>query len=717
MKAQPNSRMLALTKAPQFDESSEGGLDLGQVIAAIRRKTWLIAGITIAVAGLAVFKAKTEDPLYKGQFEILIEPETIETKVISSANPNTLSSEGESVPIQEDAIKLKILKSPEVMEPMVEQLQTRYREITYSSLFNNLNLISEGQTTKVLTVSFQDKNSELVKSVLDLVSKTYLDYSLNIRQTGIRRGIKFVESQLLPLRERVKIQQERLQKIRQENNLVDPQIKGQQLSQSIASFGQEQLENQIQLNEARSMYASLQKELLQQGAESAALSVLSNNTRYQNLLNQLLAIDTQMAQDSVLLLEGSSEIQTLQQQRQNLLPLIRREGQRVAREMATRIQELETRAQILDRTLVRLNQEVKQLSVTIRQYDEVEREVDIATENLNQFLSQREALRIDAAQKEIPWRLLVAPGEPEPTTASAKKNLVLGTILGLLLGVGAALALDKFSNLLHSSKDIKDVTHLPILGVIPWEKELEKLTNNLAFFSVSEPSRNGNYSNGRKPKIPFSPGFLEAFRFLYTNIRFLSSDPSIQSLVISSAAFADGKSTVAIYLAQAAAAMGQRVLLVDTDLRYPNLHERLNLNNEKGLSNFLATKATDFNEAIQRSILEENLFILTAGSIPPDPTRLLASAKMEDLMEKLEAIFDLVIYKAPPLVGFADPYLLANHTDGVLLVATLGKLKRSALEKTLDELRTSATPVLGLAINGAQDSPSKENSKLRAQSM
>jgi capsular exopolysaccharide synthesis family protein len=705
--------MLALTKAPQFDESSEGGLDLGQVIAAIRRKAFLIAGITTVVAALAAFKATTEDPLYKGQFEILIEPETIETKVISSTNPNTLSSQEESITTQEDAIKLKILKSPEVMEPIVKQLQTRYPRMTYGSLYSNLNLKSEGQTTKVLTVSFQDKSSELVKSVLDLVSQTYLDYSLNTRQTGIRRGIKFVESQLLPLRERVVIQQERLQKIRQENNLVDPQIKGQQLSQSIASFGQEQLENQIQLNEARSMYASLQKELLQQGAESAALSVLSNNTRYQNLLNQLLAIDTQMAQDSVLLLEASSEIQTLQQQRQNLLPLIRREGQRVAREMATRIQELETRSQILDRTLISLNQQVKQLSFVIRQYNEVQRELDIATENLNQFLSQREALRIDAAQKEIPWRLLVPPNEPKPNSVSLKQNLALGTILGLLLGLGTALVLDKLGNLLHTSKDIKDVTHLPVLGVIPWEKELEKLTDNLAFFTASESPQNGNYSNGRKPKIPFSPGFLEAFRFLYTNIRFLSSDPPIQSLVISSAAFADGKSTISLYLAQAAAAMGQRVLLVDTDLRHPNLHDRLNLNNEKGLSDFLATKATDFNEAIQRSLLEENLFVLTAGSMSPDPTRLLASAKMQDLMEKLEAIFDLVIYKAPPLVGFADPYLLANHTDGVLLVATLGKLKRSALAKTLDELRTSGTPVLGLAINGAQDTPSSNFSKLR----
>jgi capsular exopolysaccharide synthesis family protein len=114
----------------------------------------------------------------------------------------------------------------------------------------------------------------------------------------------------------------------------------------------------------------------------------------------------------------------------------------------------------------------------------------------------------------------------------------------------------------------------------------------------------------------------------------------------------------------------------------------------------------DFNNVIEQSPLEDNLFVMSAGSIPPDPTRLLASEKMHDLMEKLQATFDLVIYDTPPLLGVADAYLLAANTNGVVLVAGLGKLKRSVLEQALEEIKVSGTPILGVVANKAKEESS-----------
>jgi polysaccharide biosynthesis transport protein len=153
-------------------------------------------------------------------------------------------------------------------------------------------------------------------------------------------------------------------------------------------------------------------------------------------------------------------------------------------------------------------------------------------------------------------------------------------------------------------------------------------------------------------------------------------------------------------------------LLVDTDLRYPSLHERLLLPNQEGLTDLLSQDTIELNNAIQRSPLEDNLFILTAGSLSADPTRLLASVKMQELMKTLQAAFDLVIYKAPSLSEFADSYLLANYTNGILFVAGLGKLKRPLLEQALDELKISATPILGIVANRAKNSASFSMSKM-----
>jgi capsular exopolysaccharide synthesis family protein len=372
--------------------------------------------------------------------------------------------------------------------------------------------------------------------------------------------------------------------------------------------------------------------------------------------------------------------------------------------MASNIQILETRNQVLTQTLSRLNQQVKRLSAILREYNDIQQELEIASANLNQFLSKREALRIDAAQKEVPWQLLTPPGEPQATPASLKKNLMLGALLGLLLGIGIALLLDKLSDILHTSQEVKEVAQLPILGVIPLDKELRTLALPGGLSPLIQPAT-PELSNGYQDRGQLVSPFYEAFRFLYANIRFLSLDPPIRSFVISSATPAEGKSTVAIYLAQAAAAMGQRVLLVDADLRHPSLNARLKLINDWGLTHLLASNSLDFNSAIQRSPLEDNLFVLTAGLSPPDPIKFLASQKMQALMEQLEAAFDLVIYKAPSLIGFADTYLLSAQTNGLLLVAGLGTLKRSLLKQALDELRVSGTSILGVVANRTKDLP------------
>jgi capsular exopolysaccharide synthesis family protein len=228
----------------------------------------------------------------------------------------------------------------------------------------------------------------------------------------------------------------------------------------------------------------------------------------------------------------------------------------------------------------------------------------------------------------------------------------------------------------YTSKDLKEATRLPLLGVVPLRKELGSLLPQVG-------EQAGRIS------------FFEVFRSLYTNILLLGSDTPIRSLVVSSAAQGDGKSTVAVQLAQAAAAMGQRVLLVDANLRCPTLHNRVGLMNIQGLTDVIS-QDLEWSNVVERSPLEENLFVMSAGPIPPDSVRLLASQKMQDLMDELQASYDLVIYDTPPLLGFADAYLLAANTNGMVLVAGLGKLKRTVLQQALEEIQVSGTPILGL---------------------
>ncbi|HEY9624734.1 MAG TPA: polysaccharide biosynthesis tyrosine autokinase [Crinalium sp.] len=675
----------------------EGGLQLGQVLAAIRRQTLLIIGVTTIVAVLAQIKGLSEKPVYSSGFEILTKAVTVESEVISSV-PQTLTNrqqESTSSAATLDETKIKVLRSPSLLVPIVDQLKPKYPELTYDVLIQKLTIQTNGQD--ILTVSFSDEDVNLVKDALDKISKAYLNYSLEERQKDIRQGIAFVEEQLPELEKRVSTQQDKLQRFRQTYNLIDPEIQATQYSTQAGNLTQQQLETQTQLSETQLLYSELRQQLANQSNESAGSSALTESPRYQRLLDQLLEIDSKLAESSTLYLDTSPEIQVLREQRQNLLPLLQQEGVRVEQAMRSKIEELGSRNQAISQSIVDVNEKIKQLSAITREYNDIQRELQIATDNLNQFLAKREGLRIDAAQRQIPWQLLTPPGDPQPSAASLKRTLILGVILGLLLGVGTALLMDKLSNVIHTTQEVKGITKLPLLGVIPFNRALPKELPEETFVWLES-----SIEAVSPLQESMSAPFVESFRSLYTNIRLVSPDTPLRSIAISSATPGNGKSTVAMYLAQVAASMGQRVLLVDTDLRRPTLQRYLGLVSPKGLTDAVL-EGLDSSDVIQKVPGEYNLFVLTAGTLPPDPTRILSSQAMQRLVAQLKKEYDLVIFDTAPLLGLADTHLLSTYTDGLLLVARLHQLKRSLLEQTLEALRITNTPAFGVVANASEE--------------
>lgn len=701
MKADQSAIAGSQTALPSiYDE--EGGLALGQLVAAIRRKAFLVAGVTIVVASLAQMRVLTDKPVYTSGFEILTTSVTAESEVLSSV-PQTFSSTQQSTaPVKVlDATKIRVLQSPNLLYPVVEKLKARYPGISYEEIASNLKIAPNGDT--ILAVSFTSENAQLVKDVLTILSQRYLEYSLEERQKDIRQGIKFVEDQLPDLESRVAKEQELLEQFRQRFNLIDPQSKAQILATQAGSLSQQQLETQAQLQQARLLYSQIQAELAGQSAEFATASALNQSPRYQKLLDQLLEVDSKLAQESALYLDSSPEIQVLQEQRRNLEPLLRREGMRVERAVISNIRELESRNQALSQAIADVNQQIKTLSTITRQYNDLQRGVEISTNNLNQFLEKREGLRIDASQRQVPWQLLTPPGKPVPSVASMKQSLILGIVLGVLLGVGAALALDRISNMVCTAKQVRSITKLPVLGTIPLSRELDNFESMHAALEMLRSGHAEVEFLREAPQPSYATPFQEAFRSLNANIRLLSPDTPLRSITISSPTPGNGKTTISTHLALTAAAMGQRVLVVDTDLRRPRLHRQLGLKNEAGLTDAVSA-GVDWRDAIQPIPWEPNAFVLTSGSIPPDPTRILASKMMRELMETLTDEFDLVIYDTPPLLGFADVYLFAAETDGLLLVVRLNQLKQNVLEQAVDELRLSKVPMLGSVVNGTEES-------------
>ena len=718
----PSLRINPISPTVPIDEELEGGLNAGQMLRALQRKWWLILGITLASTAVTSAKVLTSTATYVGSLELLIQPLSAETEVISNV-PESLASRDSNSALDQDL--LKILKSPSVLKPVAEKVQQRYpkacdapvtasvdqadiiNELCYRSIARSLNLSPSAKKSDILVVTFQDPDPQKVITVLKAVEDSYLKYSLESKKKDITAGLDFVNKKLPELRDKVNLLQGHLQDLRQKNNIIDPQSRGGQLSGQVGTFAQQQREVAIELQQTRDIYQELTQQSSQK-QEANASSALAQNPRYQSLLNSLLDTDAKIAEASTLYLDTSPDMQVLKEQRQNLLSLLKQQGQQSKQETLSRIHELETRDQALKQTINGLNTDVDDLSGISRKYTDIQRDLTIANENLSQFLAKEAALEIDSAQTENPWKEVTPPTEPQPQRESLPQNLLLGAVLGLMLGVGAALLLDKSTGVIHSDEEIQRMTRLPVLGRIPHHNfsetsaEPESMAESLEYVGANIRSeRNGfrkkaaSNRNGRNSSNPYAnEPFSEAFRSLYTNLRLISSDSPIRSVAISSVMPSEGKSTVALHLAEAAAAMGQRVLLVDTDLRNPQIHKYLDLSNEKGLTNLFSGESNP--ALIQKFLPEPNLHIIAAGSAPFEPARLFSSRSMRLFTEKVRTAFDLVIYDTPPLLGQSDAYLIADYADGMLLVTQPGKLKQSLLDRAMEQLQIADIRVLGM---------------------
>ena len=652
----------------------EGGLQIGQLFKLLKLRWPIIAGVTSIITLGAVLKALTDTPIYQSKFEILTQSVTLETRIISTTNPEALSNQEDLIGSSINEGKLRILRSPQILNPVLEELQISHPNLTYSDLFEGLSLTVSPKDPNILLVNFKNASKEIVEGASEELQESYIQYSIEDRQSNIVRGIDFVEDQLPVLRDRVGFLQDSLEDLRRNNNLIDPELQGEQLVEQLGLLQQEKIQIEIQLRESQENYDNFQKEVLMHG-DMAVSSFLQNDSRYQQLRERLLELDTQIAEQSVLLKETSPEIQYLLQQQEQLSPIIQQESSRVQREVNSHIQDLTIRYSVLLDTINALNLQIKELSTLTRLYTDVQRELEISTTNLNDFLIKRETLKIEAAQQQAPWKVLTPPKPPSVSVASAKRNFILGNFLGLIIGSGIVIAMDKFNNIARNPTELKSILPFPVLGTIPYSQLLKeaKPTTFLNRFMSNEWLLTLN--TDQEPMSVDLRVFNEAFRSLNVNLSLMTPDRNIQTLTVSSTSPKEGKSTVAINLAKASAVMGKRVLLVDADLRRPSLHKKLGLPNDYGLMDLIVSQAS-LDDFVQTSLISSNLFILTSGGTAPDPSIILASKKMSDLYQKAKDKFDLVIYDSPPLIGFADALLMAALTKNLLFVVGLGKATR-----------------------------------------
>lgn len=320
--------------------------------------------------------------------------------------------------------------------------------------------------------------------------------------------------------------------------------------------------------------------------------------------------------------------------------------------------------------------------------DELAAELQIATGTYTTLAEQLEQLRINERLESgsgtvvQPAVVNTDPVEPQPL-----RNTALGLLVGLVFGVGMAFLYDYLDSTIKSTEEAEKVYGAPVLGIVPLER-MEK-------------------GQKRRLTIVESPGSsaAEAYRVLRNSIDFVNFEHDLKTLLVTSGTPSEGKSTVSANLAASLAQAGKKVVLLSCDFRRPTTHQFFDVNNMIGLSDVLIGTHT-LKSALQQPG-DERLLVLTAGKMPPNPSELLSSSKMKDVLDSLSEWADWVIIDTPPILAVADPVSVARWVDGVLLVSKAGESTREAAEKTVELLGKVGARIVGVAVWGLDESKAK----------
>jgi non-specific protein-tyrosine kinase len=286
-----------------------------------------------------------------------------------------------------------------------------------------------------------------------------------------------------------------------------------------------------------------------------------------------------------------------------------------------------------------------------------------------------------AGEKSPNYLAVVEPaqGDPDPIRPRVKLNTLLAAVVGLLLALGFIFLAEYLDNTLKSADDLSQVLGLTVLGTVG-RIEGKQYQDKVIV------SHN-----------PFSPA-SEAYRMIRSNIQFMSVDRPTKNIMVSSPTSGEGKSTTVANLGVVMAQVGLKTIIVDADLRRPVQHQIFQIPNVGGLTDLLCSPELEINAHLKKTSVP-NLHLITCGVLPPNPSELLGSQRLGQLLVSLNEMADLVIFDSPPVLAVADAAILSNRVDGVVLVTRAAKTRREVARQAVLNLKQAGANIFGGVLN------------------
>ena len=745
---QPGARAIARRKPEALLPAAVESPDFVAYGIVLRKRRWTVITLAAFLFAAVLIVTLKETPLYEAKALVEIEKEN--PNIVTAAdlfeidNVSNTFLETQYKVLQSDSIARRVIRDlsldqrPEFNPPRhwwslgsrqaaaQASLSPSAPQPDSDGVYNALKTyqdrldIEPVKQSRLVEVSFESRDPVLAAEIVNSVAENYINQNLELRWQAAQKASEWIAQQLVGVKAKLEKSEDEMQAYARANGLLFLESeKG--ATENIVDSRLRELQDALTKAQADRIGKESLYRLVESG-DYASLPTVFDNRELQELTLRLSDLDTQEALLASTFAPDYPRRKQLESEIAEAQQTLEQERQRAAAHINDDYFASVRRESLLREAFAAAEKDANGIAERSVQYNILKREVDTNRGLYDGLLDRLKQAGVAAGLKESNIRVVDAAVPPKkPAKPRVALNLSLGLLVGLAAGIGAAFLQEYFDNSLKTTEDVERILQLPALALIPAVESLNGHCDGRALREeASSESRPGEPAplGGRTPRLgggnghggkapphwyriddlsPKYSALTEAFRSLRTSVLLSAAERPPRSLLVSSAQPGEGKTTVSTNLAISLAQLGQRVLLLEGDLRRPSVHRAFGIQGSLGVVSYL-TGQQDWRDAVEKISLP-GLEVLVCGPAPPNPAELLSSDRMRKLFEEALAEYRFVVVDSPPLLNVADSRILATLVEGVVLVVKGGATPRELALRAQGYAMDVGARVIGVVLN------------------
>ncbi len=558
--------------------------------------------------------------------------------------------------------------------------ETESASVRLARMISGSITINPIKNSTLVNISYMSTNPELAALIVNSVAKAYMDDILEMNISTSRHAISWLTEKADKERAKLEESENALQKYMERNDIVTLENRLALVPEKLSEVASKIARAETDRKEMETLYTTV-KEMSLDLENVGTIPAVASDPTVQELRMQILKAEQNIIEMSKkfgrkhpVMITAMGDLKILNEKKTEE---IRRVIETIKNRYALARANEENFRKMADRTKT----ETLELNQKFIQYNALKREVETNKQLFDVIIRKIKEHNITQDIRTVDVWVVEKAAMPEfPVKPNKPLNTLLGLIVGLMGGMGMVFFLEYLDNTVKSPEDIDLRLGVPVLGMVMLSRSREK---NIDIIVTREPQS----------------VIAESYKGIRTAILLSSADKPPQNILVTSITVGEGKTTTACNLALTIALAEHSVLLIDSDLRRPRIHKIFGLDNSKGLSTYLAG-VSDLNIISIGTMPEPcNLSVLPSGPVPPNPSELLSSNRMENLLKVINERFDIIIWDSSPLLSVTDSLILSKLLDGTIIVAKAGSTTFESLSRGLKSLHDMESNLLGIVIN------------------